>query len=155
MSLLVPSVTRSDAPGRSELWFTPALPPGRPRRCSVLTLFLRDPGAVPPVVPGRPVSQSPAVLPDVSRVNESHDVLVPGLRSRAVIGPETVGREAPDGEAHGDGRPVVAVFLDLTVVDAAVGQVGSTNEHAPLEHHQLLTGHHLRRPTQGYCLSNV
>lgn len=103
------------------------------------------------VVAWRAVSQSLAVLAKVSGVNQCHHVLVPRLGSGALIGrgrpgsQEVIGRGAPNSEAHGDRSPVVAVLLHLAVVDPAVRQLGSTNQDAPLDHHQLVTSYHLTR----------
>lgn len=69
------------------------------------------------------ISQHPAVLAKVSRVNQRHHVFVPGLGSCE----EAIGRGAPDREADSDGGPVVAMFLHLAMVDAAMRQLSLTN----------------------------
>lgn len=106
--------------------------------------------AMATVVAWGAVPQSLAVLAQVSRVYEGHHILVPGQGSRALIGGarqravDAVSRGAPNGEADSDRRPVIAVLLHLTVVDAAVRKLGSPNEDAALDHHQLVTCYHLR-----------
>ena len=103
------------------------------------------------VVARGPVSEGPAVLAQVAGVDQRHHVLVPASwprprpRCRVLIGglgpgsDDVIGRGAPDGQAEGDGRPEEAVLLQLAVVDAAVGQLGTANQDTPLEQHQLVT----------------
>lgn len=139
----------SGAPRRPLLRLASALPPRRSSAASPsprpptpvlvplpLLFLLVDPRrdvAVTPLVPRGPVSQRLAVLPDVPWVNERHHIFVPALRPTALVqrpgpgGQEAVGRGAPDGQADGDGGPVVSVLLHLAVVDAAVRQLGLTN----------------------------
>jgi len=95
------------------------------------------------------VSQSLAVLAQVSRVNQRHHILVPGLGSCTLIGrtgqgtEDATGRGAPNSKVDGDRRPAVAVLLHLTVVDTAVRQLGAPNQDASLNHNQLVTCYYL------------
>ena len=94
------------------------------------------------------VTERQAVLRHAAGVDQRHHILVPGLggawgRPRAGIGEGPgsgdAGRGAPDGQPHGDGGPVEAVLLQLTVVHARVTGLSSANQNASIHDHQQIT----------------
>lgn len=105
--------------------------------------------AMAAVVARGSVSQSLAVLAEVSRVNQRHHVLVPWLGSSGLIGragqgsKEAIGWGAPDREADCDSGPVVAMLLHLAMVDTTMRQLSPANQDTPLDHHHLVTCYHL------------
>lgn len=163
LCVAVNETLRSDAPWCPLLRLAPALPPysASPSAtsssstvlvlCSLLFLLIWCHHEVPAMtlVAWWTVSQGLAMRAQVSGVNEGHHILVPGLGSCALIGgtrqggQDAIGGRAPDSNTDGDGGPVIAVLLHLTVVDAAVGELGAPNQDTPLYHHQLVTCHYL------------
>lgn len=141
------SATHSSAPWCPLLRLAPALPPhcssstssssSSPMLVPLPSLFLfvrlHHDVTVATVVARGAISQCPAVLAEVSWVNQCHYIFVPGLGSSALIGragpgsEEVIGRGAPDGEADSDGGPMIAVLLHLAMVDTTMRQLSLTN----------------------------